>query len=61
MSYRETTPQRNQNENPVQIDFINLDQISGSLIIPGDSLSAYLKQDYFQAIISPISSIPGTQ
>lgn len=36
VSYRETTPQRNKNENPVQIDFINLDQALGSLIIPGD-------------------------
>uniref|UniRef100_A0A0V1KJM2 Uncharacterized protein n=1 Tax=Trichinella nativa TaxID=6335 RepID=A0A0V1KJM2_9BILA len=33
---------RDENENSVHIDFVNLDQTSGSLM-PGGSLSAYLK------------------
>lgn len=54
MSYREVKLRRDENENPVQTDFISL--------MPGGSLSAYLKQyslgKGFQAIISPG---PGTQ
>ena len=36
------TTRRDKNENPVQSDFVNLEQTSGSLM-PGGSLSAYLK------------------
>jgi hypothetical protein len=36
------TAWRDRNENSVQIDFVNLDQTSGTPM-PGGSLSAYLK------------------
>lgn len=39
---RKQNPQRDKNENPVYIDFVNLDQNSGS-VVAGGSLSVYLK------------------
>lgn len=51
-------PWRDENENPEQTDFVNLDQTLGNLM-PSGSLSAYLKtqhslRKYFQATIIPV-------
>lgn len=57
VSYREMNHVKDKNENPMQIDLVNLDQILGSLM-PGTSLSVYLKhniiRETFQETISPI-------